>query len=72
MWTGKPGKPYNAEYPDFFLTRVKEQGLFDDLGDMKADKKVDEENHVVDVTLTFKASPVKKERRRERQPGSPF
>jgi outer membrane protein insertion porin family len=72
LWTGKPGKPYNAEYPDFFLTRVKEQGLFDDLGDMKADKKVDEENHVVDVTLTFKASPVKKERRKERQPGSPF
>jgi outer membrane protein insertion porin family len=72
LWAAKPGKTYNPEYPDYFLGRVKEQGLFDDLGDMKALKKVDEENHVVDITLEFKAAPVKKDRRRERQPGSPF
>jgi outer membrane protein assembly factor BamA len=72
LWAGKPGKAYNAEYPDFFLKRVKEQGLFDDLGDMKAQTKMDDENHVVDVTLDFKAAPVKKDRKRERQPGSPF
>ncbi len=72
LWSGKPGKPYNAEYPDYFLARVKEQGLFDDLGDMKATKKVDDENHIVDITLEFKASPVKPDRRKERQPGSPF
>jgi outer membrane protein insertion porin family len=72
LWAGKPGKAFNAEYPDYFLARVKEQGLFDDLGDMKAVKKVDEENRIVDITLEFKASPVKPDRRRERQPGSPF
>jgi outer membrane protein insertion porin family len=72
LWTGKPGKAYNPEYPDYFLARVKEQGLFDDLGDMKALKKVDDENHVVDITLDFKASPVKPDRRKGRQPGSPF
>jgi len=72
LWAAKPGKPYNPEYPDYFLTRIKEQGLFDDLGDMKALKKVDDENHIVDITLEFKASPIKPDRRRERQPGSPF
>jgi outer membrane protein insertion porin family len=72
LWTGKPGKSYNSDYPDFFLTRVKEQGLFDDLGDMKAEKKIDDQSHLVDVTLNFKAAPVKKDRKRERQPGSPF
>ena len=72
LWVAKPGKAYNPEYPDYFLTRIKEQGLFDDLGDMKAIKKVDDENHIVDITLEFKASPVKPDRRRERQPGSPF
>jgi hypothetical protein len=39
---------------------------------MKAVKKVDDEAHVVDITLEFKASPVKKEKRREPVPGSPF
>ena len=72
LWTGKPGKAYNPEYPEYFLTRVKEQGLFDDLGDTKALRNIDEANHVVDITLDFKASPAKKEKRRDRQPGSPF
>ena len=30
------GKPYNAEYPEFFLARIKDQGLFDGLGETKA------------------------------------
>ena len=72
LWSGKPGKAYNAEYPEYFLARIKEQGLFDDLGDSKAVKKVDDENHVVDITLDFKAAPVKKDRKKESQPGSPF
>ena len=72
LWTGRPGKAYNAEYPEYFLARVKEQGLFDGLGDTRAIKKVDEASHVVDVTLDFKAAPVKPEKRREPQPGSPF
>lgn len=72
LWAPKPGKPYNAEYPDYFLQRVKEQGLFDNLGDTKALKNVDEESHVVDITLDFKLAPAKKERPRETQPGSPF
>ena len=72
LWAGKPGKAYNPEYPEYFLTRIKEQGLFDDLGDTKALRKIDETSHVVDITLDFKAAPMKKEKRREHQPGSPF
>jgi outer membrane protein assembly factor BamA len=56
IWTMKDGKTFNPDYPDLFLTRVKEQGLFDDLGATKADVKVDEKRHVADVTLTFKGA----------------
>jgi len=72
LWTGKAGKPYNAEYAEFFLARIKEQGLFEDLGDTKAVKKVNDEKHVVDITLDFKAAPVKKDRKKGLGPGSPF
>jgi outer membrane protein insertion porin family len=54
LWAIKQGKPFNAEYPDRFLAQVKEQGIFDELGATSSSLKVDEENHVVDVTLNFR------------------
>jgi outer membrane protein insertion porin family len=57
IWALAEGKPYNPEYPDVFLQRVKERGLFDDLGQTKADSKVNGKTHVVDVTLTFRSAP---------------
>ncbi len=33
LWGEKPGKPFNPDYPEFFLKRVEEQNLFDYLGD---------------------------------------
>ena len=57
MWALKDGKPFNPEYPDRFLARVREEGLFDHLGKTNAETKVDEKNHAVDVTLTFGAAP---------------
>jgi len=53
IWTLQEGKPLNPDYPDYFLSRVKSDGVFDGLGKTKADQKVDEQNHTVDVTLTF-------------------
>lgn len=53
IWTLKPGKPFDPDYPDFFLKRVREDGVFDNLGQTKATYKVDERNHTADVTLTF-------------------
>ena len=54
LWGLKEGKPFDTDYPDFFLGRVREDGYFENLHNTKAVVKVDEPNHVVDVTLQFK------------------
>jgi len=53
IWTLQPGKPFDPEYPDLFLKRVKEEGFFDHLGKTKADTHLNEKAHTADVTLTF-------------------
>ena len=53
IWTMEEGKPFNPDYPNHFLDRIREQGMFDNLGKTKADSKIDEARHVADVTLTF-------------------
>jgi outer membrane protein assembly factor BamA len=57
IWTMKPGKPFNPDYPDHFLKTIKEQGLFDNLGKTKADVKINDKDHTADVTLTFGGAP---------------
>jgi outer membrane protein insertion porin family len=65
IWGLKEGKVMNPEYPDHFLNRVREEGLFEDLGKMAAEQKVNDASHVVDVTLTFTgADPSKQPGRR--------
>jgi outer membrane protein assembly factor BamA len=51
LWGLKEGKPFDADYPDYFLARVRDDGLFDNLRNTKALQRVDEASHVVDVTL---------------------
>jgi len=53
IWTMTPGKPFNPDYPDLFLARVKEEALFENLGKTKAETKINEQDHTADVTLTF-------------------
>jgi outer membrane protein assembly factor BamA len=53
IWTLKEGKPLNPDYPDYFLNRIKEEGVFEGLGKTRAELKVDEQKHAADVTLTF-------------------
>ena len=68
MWTLKEGKPLNPDYPDYFLNRVKEEGVFEGLGKTSAEMKVDERLHAADVTLTFAGEdPAKKPNRRTRR-----
>jgi outer membrane protein insertion porin family len=55
LWGVEAGKPFNPTYPQFFLDRIKEDGMFDNLGETKATTQIDEKTHVVDVTLTFGA-----------------
>jgi len=52
-WTIKEGKPFDAEYPDYFLARVRQEGMFDNLGETAPETKVDPQKHAVDVTLRF-------------------
>jgi len=53
LWALKEGKPFDADYPDYFLNRVRQDGIFDNLHKTKAIPKIDEANHLVDVTLQF-------------------
>lgn len=53
MWGMAPGRPFNAEYPDHFLARVKEAGVFDNLKSTRAETMINTANHTVDVTLYF-------------------
>ncbi len=53
IWTMTAGKPFNPDYPDLFLKRVREGGMFDDLGPTKSDYKLNEREHTADVTLRF-------------------
>ena len=53
MWGLASGRPFNVEYPDHFLARVKELGVFDNLKTTRADTKINAAGHTVDVTLYF-------------------
>ncbi len=53
IWNLKDGKPFNPEYPDGFLRRVREMGMFDNLGATKAEYQLNQREHTADVTLTF-------------------
>jgi outer membrane protein insertion porin family len=53
MWTIAPGKPFNVDYPDHFLDRIKKGGVFDNLKTTRAETKINAAAHTVDVTLYF-------------------
>jgi outer membrane protein insertion porin family len=53
IWILKEGKPFNPDYPDLFLRRIREQGMFDNLGATKAEYQLNQKDHTADVTLTF-------------------
>ncbi len=69
-WALKTGEPFAAEYPDYFLKRVKEEGWFDNLGETRAEPEINSEAHVVNVTIYFRYNPDAK-RKRVPQPGDP-
>ena len=53
MWKIEPGQPFQDGYPESFLNRVREEGIFDNLGKTRAETNIDEATHTVDVTLFF-------------------
>jgi outer membrane protein insertion porin family len=76
-WVVKPGEPFPAEYPEYFLKRVKEEGWFDNLGETRAEPDINSETHTVNVTLNFRYEPAQKKKVPEAgqpgpgQPGQP-
>jgi hypothetical protein len=57
LWNLKEGRPFNSSYPDYFLDQIRERGVFETLGRNRAETKLDEAAHTVDVTLHFGAPP---------------
>ncbi|MDQ6708075.1 MAG: hypothetical protein M3Z85_19130 [Acidobacteriota bacterium] len=68
LWGMKEGAPFDANYPNYFLDRIREDGLFDNLGDTKAVNDIHEDSRTADVTLKFSGSGSAK----ERKPGRPY
>lgn len=53
MWALKPGGPFNVEYPEYFLQRVRDDGIFDNLRKTRAVTEPGEKTKTVNVTLIF-------------------
>jgi outer membrane translocation and assembly module TamA len=53
MWKIESGQPFQDGYPEAFLNRVRDEGVFDNLGKTRAETNIDEATHTVDVTLFF-------------------
>ena len=56
MWGDREGKPFDAGAPDAILQSIKDQLVFDSLGDTASEVKVNEAAKTVDVILTFKGT----------------
>jgi len=67
LWGEKPGQTFNPEYPDFFLKKVREQGLFDNLANTQSDYTSDPITHNVTVHLDFKGGKSPEDKKREKE-----
>jgi outer membrane protein assembly factor BamA len=69
-WTMNMGSPFHPEYPDQFLKNLRNEGVFENLGETRAEKFIDEKTKIVDVKLFFgTAKP--KEKTGIKPPGGP-
>jgi outer membrane protein insertion porin family len=68
IWTMSLGKPFNPDYPDFFLSKVREAGLFDNLGSTEAEIQVNSQARTADVTLRFRGAGEEQRPPRRKQP----
>lgn len=49
----KPGEPFRQGYANGFLEEIRQQGIFDNLGETKTKIDVDDARQTVDLTLIF-------------------
>ncbi len=52
-WALGYGKPFDADLPEAFLARLRDEGVFENLKKTRSKIDVNEQNHSVDVTLYF-------------------
>lgn len=71
LWAPKVGQPFDPDYPEYFLKRVREMGLFDNLGSTRSTYTPDESTHTVLVSLFFGGAEGEKQKERERTGGAP-
>ena len=71
LWAPQPGKPFNPEYPDFFLKRIRDAALFDNLGTTRSSFKQDDDTHTVTVDLFFKGAEAEEKKAKENGLPSP-
>jgi outer membrane protein insertion porin family len=55
-WGKMEGRPYQPDYADAFLKRLRDEGDFDNLGKTRSEAHIDEQTKIVDVTLYFTAA----------------
>ena len=55
-WTMTPGSPYRPDYADQFLKELRAPGVFENLGETRADKNIDDKTHTGDVKVFFGAA----------------
>ncbi|MEQ1949699.1 MAG: POTRA domain-containing protein, partial [Bryobacteraceae bacterium] len=56
-WGMRAGTPFDPEAPAAFLQSLRDEAVFDNLGQTDSQVKVNEAGKTVDVTLTFKGAP---------------
>lgn len=66
LWALKRGQPFNVEYPDYFLARLVEDQIFDQLGKTRSIVTPNPDVKTVDVTLVLEG-----EKRKPEKPPSP-
>ena len=57
LWSVKPGDPFPGGYPDYFVSALKQEDLFDNLGGITATPSINRQTHIVDVSLNFTGAP---------------
>ncbi|MGH9583120.1 MAG: POTRA domain-containing protein, partial [Bryobacteraceae bacterium] len=67
LWGEKPGRPFDPDYPNFFLKRVQDMGIFDHLADTHSDYTENASTHGVIVHLYFTGGDSAAERARKKR-----
>lgn len=74
MWGAMEGKPFQPDYPEAFLARVRDEGIFDNLGKTRSETRINDASKTVDVALFFSGAGPQPDNRKQQpaqNPGAP-